>query len=270
LDRGEAKLIVFTIFLIAAFIEFSYGSLYLGVLFALAALAVLLRFPHARTPEMKGSLCRKLAGVAIVAGVLYYNLSRGSEIKTLDSFSMLLGASLALTGTASERLREVGRFIFYFSLIFLVLFSSVYLVPGMLGVKLPYYYGHYMITLPVYYVLSKAGLSIEVVSMNLLQVGGVANELIGLDMACYGFYSMFLILSATAAYGITLQLPMRRLLPVLAVLAAASYAANFLRVSTLVTVAYYYGIDAMMQVHSHLGWMFFGAILLPLMYFLLK
>jgi archaeosortase C (PEF-CTERM variant) len=156
------------------------------------------------------------------------------------------------------------------SLIFLVLFSAVYVLPGMLGVKLPYYYGHYFITLPVASVLRAAGLNLEVVSMNLLNVGGKTNSLIGLDMACYGFYSMFLIISATTAYGITMKLQLRRLLPVLLILAAASYAANFLRVSTLITLAYYYGTETMLLVHSHLGWLFFGFILLPLMYLFLK
>ncbi|NOZ59709.1 MAG: archaeosortase C [Euryarchaeota archaeon] len=271
MKKVDLQLVVFTLLLVAAFIEFSYGSAYLGALFGAASLAVLARLSRSLpSGRSDGRLLRKILGVAVVGGVLYYNLSRGSDIKTLDSFLMLFGASIALTGAGNSRIAELGRFTLYLSGIFLVLFSSAYVLPGMLGVKLPYYYGHYMVTLPVAEVLSSLGIYLEVVSMNLLYVAGKTNSLIGLDMACYGFYSMFLIISATIAYGITMRLPPRRVVPVLLVLALASYAANFLRVSTLITLAYYYGTETMLLVHSHLGWIFFGIILLPLMYFFLR
>jgi len=270
LDRSDIQIVIFAVFVVAAFIEFSYGSAYLGAFFATAALAVLLRFSAVSGAGGGGSLLRKVLGVAIVAAVLYYNFSTQSQIKTLDSFLILLGASIAMTGMGAGRIRELGHLTFYMSLIFLVLFSSVYVLPGMLGIKLPYYYGHYMVTLPVAKLLTSAGLDLEVVAMNLLYVGNMTNSLIGLDMACYGFYSMFLIISATVAYGITMDASFRRIVPILAILAVASYAANLLRVSTLIVLAYYYGVETMLLVHSHLGWIFFAFLLLPLMYLFLK
>ncbi len=272
MKRTDVQLVIFTVFVIASFIEFSYGSKYLGALFATVSFIILLKFPSRMVPTSKAdkSLSRKVLGFVIIAAVLYYNLSTGSEFRTLDSFLVLLGASIIMTGTGAKKLSELGYFTFYLSFIFLVLFSGIYVLPGMLGVKLPYYYGHYFVTLPVAGVLRAAGLSLEVVAMNQLYVGNMTNGLIGLDMACYGFYSMFLIISAAAAYGITTKIELRMLLSVLLILIFASYAANFLRVFTLIVLAYYYGVDTMLLVHSHLGWMFFGFILLPLMYLSLR
>lgn len=271
MKKSEVLLVLFVLFLIAAFIEFSYGSAYFGAAFATASMAVLLKLSRRLPPaELKKSVPRLLTGAAVVGAVLYYNLSTGSEIKTLDSFLLMLGASLILLGSGFSRVKELGYFSFYLSLVFLALFSVVYLLPGLFNIKLPYYYGHYFITLPVAKVLTAAGLDLRVTEMNLLYVEGMTNSLVGLDLACYGFYSMFLIISATVAYGITMDVPLRRVAPVLLVLVFASYMANFLRVSTLIALAYYYGIEAMLLVHSYLGWVFFGLVLLPLMYLLLK
>jgi len=50
----------------------------------------------------------------------------------------------------------------------------------------------------------------------------------------------------------------------------ASYFANFLRVSILVLLTYFYGVETMMIFHSHIGWILFAIILLPLMYIFMR
>lgn len=60
------------------------------------------------------------------------------------------------------------------------------------------------------------------------------------------------------------------LVKVTVILIIASYLANLLRVLSLVSIGYYYGLDTMLIFHTFLGWALFVAIVLPMAYVYLK
>jgi len=72
------------------------------------------------------------------------------------------------------------------------------------------------------------------------------------------------------AYSETIEkIEKRKLVLILITLSFASYLANLLRVAILVHLTYFYGTKTMLIVHSHLGWIIFALLLLPLVKFMI-
>ena len=267
--KSEFILLLLIISLIGAFIEFTYGSVYVGVVFFSICL-VLLYIISSESPGRETrpkSLILMFTGAILIAADLTYNYLSGSAIQTLDTMVILLGASLIVANSNNSRLSELGAFGTYMSLFFLVGFASLYIIPSRLNIGIPHYYGHYFVALPVCAFLKLFGLDLELPELGMIEVKGVELVSLKMDLACFGWYSMLLIVSTLLAYSIAIE-PYRRnkLFKIILVLVGASYVANFLRVSILVALAYYYGVETMMVFHSHLGWVLFAIILIPLMY----
>lgn len=272
-NKPELILLVLIFFLIGAFIEFSYGSVYIGVVFFCICLLLLYRLSgeKAESETRHKSLILLFTGALMILTDLAYNYLSGSAIQTLDTMILLLGASLIAANSGNSRLSEFGAFGMYMSLFFLVFFASLYIIPSRLNIGIPHYYGHYFIALPVCAFLKMFGLDLEVPEMNMIAVRGVEQTCLKLDLACFGWYSLLLIVSTLLAYSITIEHYRRdKLLKIILVMIGASYVANLLRVSVLVALAYYYGVEIMMVFHSHLGWIIFAMILIPVLYFLME
>ncbi|WP_456487953.1 archaeosortase C [Candidatus Alkanophaga liquidiphilum] len=270
--KSETLLLLLIIFLIGAFIELTYGSAVIGAIFlcVCAGILFILSGREAKA-ERKASKLLIAVGAALIVADLSYNYLLGSAVQTLDSMIILLGGSLILANTRNKRLCELGAFSTYMSLFFIVFFAALYVIPSRFDIGIPKYYGHYFVALPVSSVLRALGLRLDVPTMNVIEVRGVEPVWLRMDLACFGWYSMLLIISTLLAYDLTIKsYERRKLLKILAIMTVASYAANLLRVSTLAVIAYYYGVDMMMFFHSHLGWILFAAILIPLMYIFLK
>lgn len=271
--KSELILLLLIISLIAAFIEFTYGSVYVGVVFFSICL-VLLYIISGERPGRETrpkSLILLFTGVILIAADLTYNYLSGSAIQTLDSMILLLGVSLIVANVNNSRLSELGAFGTYMSLFFLIGFASLYVIPSRLNIGIPHYYGHYLVALPVCALLKLFGLDLAVPELGIIEVKGIELSWLKMDLACFGWYSMLLIISTLLAYSIAIE-PYRRnkLFKIILVLLGASYVANFLRVSVLAALAYYYGVETMMIFHSHLGWVLFAIILIPLMYVFLE
>ncbi|MFW5936310.1 MAG: archaeosortase/exosortase family protein, partial [Candidatus Hadarchaeota archaeon] len=58
----------------------------------------------------------------------------------------------------------------------------------------------------------------------------------------------------------------KKLLSLLGLTIAIAYIANLTRVTTLYLVAFYYGSEAMMTVHEHLGWIIFLIVVTAILY----
>ncbi|HEC57320.1 MAG TPA: archaeosortase C [Candidatus Syntrophoarchaeum butanivorans] len=273
LNKPELILVLLIISLIASFIEFSYGSAYIGMVFLGICLILLLGISDRRSrgEARPRSILLLFTGVVLITGDLLYNFFSQSRIQTFDTMILLLGASLILWNLNNRRLSELGIFSTHMSLFFLIFFSLLYVIPSKLDIGIPFYYGHYLVALPVCALLKVFGLDLAVPEMNIIVVRGVELTRLKMDLACFGWYSMILIVSTLLAYSITIEHYRRgKLLKIILVLVGASYLANFLRVSILVVLAYYYGVKTMMVFHSHLGWVLFAVILIPLMYILMN
>ncbi|HDS45790.1 MAG TPA: archaeosortase C [Methanomicrobia archaeon] len=267
-------LVLFLIFIIAGFIELTYGSAYLGAAFFALSVLMLIKLSTDRRIARKQNNRRilLLLGATLLFADLLYNYYTQSTLQTLDSMVLLLGVSLILASVRNEQVRDIGLFSAYLSSFFIAFFMIIYVVPTRLGIGLPLYYGHYAVLLPVFYVLRLFGLELSLVpdTLGLIDVHGTEFMTLKMDLACFGWYSMFLIISTLLAYSIVLHRFTRRdFIKFLLILTGASYAANFLRVTVLVALGFYYGFDTMMLAHSHLGWVLFAVILLPVLYYLL-
>ncbi|WP_290596749.1 MULTISPECIES: archaeosortase C [unclassified Archaeoglobus] len=268
--REGLTLALAALLLIAAFIELSYGSLYIGLIFLiLIVVFIYILTRKSERDRIRPSKLQIFVGATLILLVVGYNLYKNSEIQTLDSMVLLLGFSLIVSNI--PRFSEIGKFSVYFSFLFLVFYSILFLIPENVGFDLPYYYGHYFVTLPVVATMQNMGYNLSNPDMRLIEVCGVERTVLKIDLACFGWYSLILIISLVIAYSETVEkFRTKKLLIVLALLILASYIANLLRVAILVHLTYFYGVKTMMTVHSHLGWILFAVFLLPVAFFLLK
>ncbi|MBO8183645.1 MAG: archaeosortase C [Archaeoglobus sp.] len=265
-------IVISALFLVAAFIELSYGSFHLGMGFlVLTCLVFYLGIKDKKIKESKVEISyfQVMLGVLIILAVIVYNIYKNSEIQTFDSMVLLLGFSLILLNV--KKFTEIGRFALYFSIVFLIFYINLFLIPEKLGISLSYYYGHYFVTLPVVTIMQSLGYNVSIPVMRIIEVHGVEYTTLKIDLACFGWYSLLLIVSMVISYSETIEkIQTKRLVLILLALAVASYIANLLRVAILVYLAYFYGLKTMMTIHSHLGWILFAILLLPIAFFMLK
>ena len=272
-NRSEVLVLLLAVFTVSAFIELSYGSKYLGIIaFGLGVFVLYLMIKRVKTRETghTPSTISILSGLVLISADISYNYLKGYEIQTFDSMIILLGLSLMMYGSGTW-LVEIGRFSMYFTSIFLILFITLFLIPMRINMDLPYYYGQYAVTMPVVFLLNTIGLNVKIPENRLIEVLGNYHALLKIDLACFGWYSILLIVSMLVAYNLTIE---RRswgmIAKIMSILIGASYLANLLRVSALVVLTYYYGVETMLSIHSHLGWILFVVILLPITYIFMK
>ena len=241
------------ILLIASLIELLYGSRVLGLLFLLSLIIVLSKFKGEKRIERK----YKIVGLLIVAFVIIYNKN---GLGVLDVMLMLMGISLALSGSV------IAYFTFVMSSFFVVSFILLYSLPHALGIPLPYYYGHYLVALPVVEILRRLGYDVCLSSMRTITVNGIQPVNLIIELSCFGWYSLLIALGAILAYSKTMNV--RNVSKLILATAFAVYLANLLRIAILVVVAYDFGIEKMLLIHAHIGWILFASIVVPLLYIL--
>ncbi len=278
--KPEFVLVLFVTFIIASYVELTFGGFgssgYLALIFFIISLILLARLlnlkgdrPQIRLKASKKSIL--LGSVIIIADILY-NLKTGSDIQTLDTMLIFLGASLISISLKNDYASSLGQFGVYFSSIFLLLFLIVYAIPSRLGSNIYDYYGYYAITIPALFILqSLFGFSLHMDSLITFHAYGVEDIYYKVDLGCFGFYSMILIISTVLAYRLTSSSKNpSSLVKITVILVIASFLANLLRILGLVSIGYYYGLDTMLIFHTFLGWVLFAALVLPMAYFYLK
>ena len=269
--------ILLVILSIATFIELAYGSKYLGLVFLVASVIVLFfsvkKFKEISTLQKKKSLPHISLGIIIILSVFLYNLLYEYpklNLQTLDIMVIVFGISLIISYSGTKYF-DVGLFLFYFSLIFIILFLSLFIVPNKLKFIFPYIYGKYAIVLPTVYLAKKFGMNVELFTNRIIEVHGVQHALLKVDLACFGWYSLLLIISMILSYNMTIKkFPLKHVLKIIGILWISSYLANFLRILVLVAVTYRYGVEKMQIIHAHLGWILFISILMPISYMFLR
>ncbi len=261
---------------IVTFIELSYGSKYLGTIFLIVTIFILifLKKEIKKEKNNKKILMSKsiFLGVLIIFSVILYNVFFSYpklNFQTLDIMVMIFGASVILSSL--NKYSDIGNFLYYFSLLFILMFLLLFVIPNKLNIDIPYYYGKYAIIIPVLYISQHIGIKANLIGNRIIELEGIQHVVLKIDLACFGWYSLLLIISMVISYGITMKnLTKTYIIKIIAVLSLASYLANILRILILLHVAQKHGIDKMLIIHAHLGWILFIIILIPISYIFLK
>ncbi|HEY9246629.1 MAG TPA: archaeosortase C, partial [Candidatus Methanoperedens sp.] len=268
-------LVLFVIFIIASFVELTFGgfggSVYLAIIFFVISLFLLAKIKGSEQTRLKPSKKFILLGCVIIIADIIYNVKKGSDFGTLDTTLIFLGISMIALSLKNKDISSLGEFGVYFSSIALALFLLLYAIPSRLGSNIYDYYGYYAVTIPSIFILKSLNLSLHLDSLTTIHAYGVEDVSYQIDLGCFGFYSMILIISTVVAYRMTLAKKNSHSIAKIAViLVLASYFANLLRVMGLVYIGYYYGLGTMQVFHTFLGWILFAGIVLPITYFYLK
>ena len=262
--RGEYAIGIVIALLVSSYLEFLYGSIYLGIIFLILFVISIYFLPKNVKVRRKSSLLT-LFGIVIVLLVITYNYLTQGDIGNLDVMVTILGLSLIFINSSNRDVSAISRFTAWMSAFFISSFSILYSIPHYFGIPLPYYYGHYFVTLPVVSILKILGLNVSAEFMRIINVRGVEHVNLKIELSCFGWYSMLLALGTVFSYHTSLRrIEKRRLILISFAVFFASYLTNLLRVCILVVLTYFYGIDVMKVFHPHLGWILFALILIPL------
>lgn len=244
-------------FFTGATIQLSEGSVLLGVVMFLIALALTTKIRLSGEYITRSSKFFIVLGVLIVLLDAAYNLNAMNQLGTLDSMTFFLGASFIAYGI--NRYRRIGEFGIYMSGTFIVLFLFFYSLLPSLNNDFIHYFDHYFVLLPSLAIVNAfSNMDIHIVAIETVHFKGFEDSIVVIGGPCSGLYSMFLLIGIIVGYAKMERLTDRRKIYLLLVLAiAVAYTANLIRVAVLYFVGYYYGIEKMMLVHVHLGWVIF-------------
>lgn len=273
--QDENKNIILILIVLALFtgatIELSEGSTIIGVLLFIIAAGVVSRIKLTGDNTVSGSSkTYLLLGIFIMAVVSTYNIVKESSIGTLDSMTFIIGASLVAMGTSRKDLRQIGEFGLYISAIFTTLYLIFYSFFGHFNIDFLHIFDHYFVLMPTVALLKVVGIPVEIVAIETITLYGAEPMTIVIGGPCSGLYSMFLLIGIVAGYSRIEKMDTRKTLMILLFAIAIAYLANLTRVFILYLTAYFYGMDAMSVVHTHLGWIIFAGTAGLIMYILNK
>ena len=263
-------LLVLSLF-IGATVEYGHGSIYVGILLFAIAVLIISKVKIDKVSTIKSSKLFAVVGIMIIMFDIVYNYYASDKLGTLDTMTLLLGASLIASNIKNEQARKMGKFCTYMSLSFIILFIFFYSILPALNIKFMSFFDHYFVMLPSVYMCKAIGIPIEAIATAKVRIYGIQDMTVGIGTACSGLYSMFLLISIVIAYALTENIyDKRKILGISIIALVVSYIANLVRVSFIYTVAYMYGYKTMMTVHTHFGWIIFAIVAIVMMYMLSK
>ncbi|MCD4703380.1 MAG: archaeosortase C [Methanosarcinaceae archaeon] len=265
-DKNLILILMTLALFIGATIELSEGSPYMGVVLLLTAVGVISRIRLTGKQDVQQSKLYLSIGVLIVVADLLYNFRAGSDLGTLDSMVFFFGLSLIAMGTDKPQLSHIGEFGAYISGIFTVLFVIFYSIFGALNIQFLYFFDHYLVLMPTVLIIKLMGVPVEVVAIQTVELSGVENLTIIIGGPCSGLYSMFLLIGIVVGYSRMEKMKLNKTLYLLGFAIAVAYISNLVRVTILYLAAYQYGMETMMMVHTHLGWIIFALVAGGIMY----
>ena len=253
------RMIVFLVLalFLGATMEYGHGSKLLGILLFVIALLAMSRMTFTAT-RRNTSVWYAIAGILILIADIAYNVYYQSELGTLDTMTFLLGISLIASAIKREDIRSMGEFGVYVSITFIALFTLFY---GTFSWFI-HEFDHYAVLLPSMHLIKLIGISVDVIGTETVCMHAPGGDItLTIGGPCSGLYSMFLLISVIVGYTATENIrDARRITALLGATIVVAWIANLLRVSTLYLVAYWYGQDVMMTVHTHLGWIIFVVV----------
>ncbi len=262
-------IVLFITLIIASYVELTFGgSGYLAIIFFICSLFLLAKLKgDEKAAGLKGSKKILLLGTIIIIADVLYNVKTVSDIQTLDTMVIFFGLSLIALSLKNSSISSVGEFGVYFSSIFLLFYLILYAMPSRIGSNVYDYYGYYATTIPSVSILEALGFSLHMDSLTTFHAYGIEPIYYKIDLGCFGFYSMLLIISTVLAYRLTSrQRNQHSLIKITVILVIASYFSNLLRIIGLVAIGYFFGLNTMLVFHAFLGWFLFAVIVLPVTY----
>ncbi|WP_094229080.1 archaeosortase C [Methanolobus psychrotolerans] len=268
LDENKNLIIILLVLALftGATIELSEGSTTVGIVLFIAAALLISRMKLKDTKGLKSSKNYMLIGGFIVAADLIYNYVNKSSLGTLDSMVFFLGVSLIAMGTGKRDLKQLGEFGFYISLVFTILYLIFYSFFGHFNIDFLHLFDHYFVLMPTVALIKLFGIPVEIIAIETVILYGAEPMTIVIGGPCSGLYSMFLLIGIVAGYSRIERMDTKRTFSLLGLAVAIAYIANLVRVVILYVTAYLYGMDAMMVVHTHIGWMIFALTAGGIMY----
>lgn len=249
-----------------ATIELSEGSTFAGiVLFAVAAILITQIKLH-ETNSFESSGRYLLLGTFIILADIAYNLRTGSTLGTLDTMTFFFGTSLIAYGTNRPQLKHIGKFGAYISGIFLPLYLVFYILFEKYSIEFIHLFDHYFILLPTVAIVNLFGMPLEVIATETVRLSGVEEMTIVIGGPCSGLYSIFLLIGIVVGYSRIEKMDTNKTLYLTFFAILVAYLSNLVRVIMLYTTAYFYGVDTMMMVHTHIGWIIFAVVAGGIMY----
>jgi len=261
-DDNRKNIIIFLLvmaFFTGATIQLSEGSVLIGVVMFLIALALTSKIKLSGEYITKTSKFYIVIGAFIVIADLAYNLKAMNQLGTIDSMTFFLGLSFIAYGMSNEQYRRMGDFGIYMSGTFLVLYLTFYSLLPSMDNNFIHYFDHYFVLLPSLFIAGLfSNFDIHLVAIETVHLSGFEDATIVIGGPCSGLYSMFLLIGIIVGYTKMERLRNLRNIALLLILAIiVAYVANLIRVAVLYNVAYYYGVEKMMFVHVYLGWIIF-------------
>lgn len=244
-------------FFTGATIQFSEGSILLGVIMFLTALGLTTRIRLSGEYISKSSKFFLALGVLIVLADVTYNLKAMNQLGTLDSMTFFMGISLIAYGTRQHR--RMGEFGIFMSGTFIVLFLFFYSLLPSLKNNFIHDFDHYLVLLPSLAIVNAVtDMNIHIIATETVHFNGLEDATIVIGGPCSGLYSILLLIGIIVGYAKMERLTDKKKVYLLIISAIiVAYVANLIRVSILYIVGYNYGIERMMFVHIYLGWIIF-------------
>ena len=258
-------LLIIALFL-GATVEITEGSVLVGVLLFFIAIILISRVRFGESYSVDRSRVRMFLGITIVAADAIYNFYSGNQLGTVDIMTFLLGLSLIAYDLKSEDARRMGKFGAYMSATFLVLYILFYDFFGIFEADIIHSFDHYFVLLPSISLIRAIGIPVEVIATETVYIGGIDEMSVIIGGPCSGLYSMFLLIGIMVAYTRIDPIERKMFFSMLIISVVVSYVANLLRITALYIVAYKCGNEAMLTVHTHIGWIIFAVVVTAILY----
>ncbi len=272
--QNEYKNITIILSVLALFtgatIELGEGSIIVGMLLFIVAAVLISKINLKGNEIIKGSKNYLITGFFIMIADILYNYINQSSIGTIDSMTFFIGTSLIAMSADRKDIKQLGNFGFYISFIFTVLYLIFYSFLGYLNINFLHLFDHYFVLMPTVGLLKIIGIPVQIVAIETITLYGAEPMTIVIGGPCSGLYSMFLLIGIVAGYSRIENIDTHKSLMMLLFAITIAYLANLVRVSILYLTAYFYGLETMSVVHTHLGWIIFAGTAGLIMYILNK
>ena len=253
-----------------ATIEISEGSIIIGILLFIASAFLISKIKLTTTNNIKNSRNFLWIGTFVILLDLIYNYINNSNLGTLDSMIFFIGVSLIAIGTNKNNVKQMGEFGFYISSSFTILYLIFYSLFGHFNINFIHLFDHYFVLMPTVFFVKSMGIPIEIITTETVILYGNEPMTIVIGGPCSGLYSMFLLIGIVIGYSKMEKMDNINTLKLLGFAILIAYIANLVRVSILYITAYKYGLDTMMIVHTHIGWIIFALTAGLIMYIINK
>ncbi|WMW23250.1 archaeosortase C [Methanolobus mangrovi] len=268
LDQNKNIIIILIVLALftGATIELSEGSTTMGIVLFIVAALLMSRMTLTSNEGLKSSRNYLIIGGFIAAADLIYNYVNKSDIGTLDSMVFFLGVSLMAMGTNKKDIKQMGELGFYISSVFTVLYLIFYSLFGFFNIDFLHLFDHYFVLMPTVALIKSFGIPVEIIAIETVILYGAVPMTIVIGGPCSGLYSMFLLIGIVAGYSRIERMNINQSSRLLGLAVLIAYLANLVRVVILYITAYLYGMDIMMMVHTHIGWIIFALTAGGIMY----